>query len=179
MQPYGWREGQVWGEGANKHHNVTHEEMGYFLIRAQGSVWLTGVAEYCIEQTFGKTTKLGYTQYGPNELNILATHNGETRVFRMVYPENLTPYFEPKFFGEDMMACKQSELDVEQAEIVSEAKGLDPYMSKKIFGEMLGYKKTAGRKKATRKRSTRRKHTLVKRRNVRVNRLRTLKTKFF
>jgi hypothetical protein len=73
-----------------------------------------------------------------------------------------------------MLQCVKSEAEIETAMEVGHEKGMDPHMWKFQMQKFLGgkRKKTVRGKK---RRSTRRKHTLVKRRNVRVNRFRTLK----
>jgi hypothetical protein len=181
--PYGWREGQVW-DNANAWGDklsVSKEVMSEFLEKYKDyngyeRVIPTDLGMECIKKTFKfveDDPRFLISRRGPNDYNIHQTHNGEERLFSLeLYADSGS--FKPKFFGEDMMRCKQSDTDVSRALIVAKQKGLDPYMSSSVFGKMLGYK--AGRKKTPKRRSTRRrKHTLVKRRNVRVNRFRTLK----
>ena len=76
-----------------------------------------------------------------------------------------------------MLKCLETEETMDAAMEVGQAKGLDPYMTEKEIGRFIGgpdYKPYRQREGG---RSTRRrKHTLIKRRRVRVNRFRTLKT---
>jgi len=144
----------------------------YKDYKGDESVMPTDLGMECIKKTFSfvyEDPRFLVSRRGPNVYNIHQTHNEEERLFSLeLYADS--GIFKPKFFGEDMMRCKQSGTDVSRALIVAKEKGLDPYMSRDVLGKMLEYK--AGRKKRS---TRRRKHTLVKRRNVRVNRFRTLK----
>jgi hypothetical protein len=117
QQVYGWREDQEWntmdgGWGQEKLY-VTNEQMDKFMVHGGGLVWLAGNGEECVERVLGK---VGFSQHGPHELRIHITNGDETRTFRMVYyetpSEHFQSYFEPAFFGKDMLAVIDS-CDVE------------------------------------------------------------------
>jgi hypothetical protein len=181
--PYGWREGQDWsGPDYQNRLKVSKESMETFLERytdadRHGRVMLTPLGYTCVRRLFGEDFRI--SRRGPNDYNIHQTHNGETHIFTLqLFSDDGS--FEPKFFGEDMVKCLETEETMDVAMEVGEAKGLDPYMMEKHMGEFLGgpsykpYRQREGGKKTRRgrkRRSTRRKHTLIKRRNVRMHRL--------
>lgn len=199
MEPYGWREGQEWSNSAwGDHLDVSKEVMSNFLEKYNDGryerVRPTELGYRCIIRIFGfaeeDDERFQISRRGPNDYNIHQTHNGQTRIFTLNLTSDLvgpgvntigSGWFSPAFFGRDMMKCLETEETMDVAMEVGEAKGLDPYMMEKKMGEFLGgpgYKPHRQREGGRKRRSTRRKKTLVKRRKVRVNRFRTLKTKF-
>jgi hypothetical protein len=123
---YGWREEQGWdtmdGGWGQPKLEVTNEQIEKFLYRTTGywaggeRVWLRANGEECIERVLGKGDHIGFSQHGPNEMRIFITNGNETRMFRMVYYKetdtHFKSYFEPAFFGKDMLAVIDS-CDVE------------------------------------------------------------------
>jgi hypothetical protein len=181
-KPYGWRRNQSWESGYLQNWDnslkVSKGIMEKFLEKFSDEdgekVRLTDLGLTCARLIFGanKDKPLLMSNRGPNDYSIHQTHNGKTRLFTLQLFSD-SGMFEPRFFGEDMLKCAEGEKDMQNARALGDIQGLDPLMVKSVFGKFLQYQTpTGGRKK---RRSTRRKHTLVKRRNVRVNRFRTLK----
>jgi hypothetical protein len=172
--------------------SVDREVMDQFVYRSRdGWLIMTDLGFACVREFYGfdENYQLQGVMYrDPTNQNRLMFQKGPSEpvflIYTPTYPSSVNPWFEPKSFGEAMVRCLKGEEEMDVA-MELEEKGLDKYMLEEKLGKFLRgpkYKpyrqQEAGRAKTRRnrkRRSTRRKHTLVKRRNVRVNRFRTLK----
>ena len=119
QQVYGWREEQEWETSAwgQPKLEVTKEQMEKIAYKLNNyyaggeRTWLRGNGEECLDKVIGQG-KYKTSQYGPNEIRVFVKKGKQERMFRMVLDSTVGSYFEPKYFGEDMMKTIDS-CDVE------------------------------------------------------------------
>ena len=120
QQVYGWRKNQTWeidGGWGQPKLEVTKEQMEKIAYKLNNyyaggeRTWLRGNGEECLDKVIGQG-KYKTSQYGPNEIRVFVKKGKQERMFRMVLDSTVGSYFEPKYFGEDMMKTIDS-CDVE------------------------------------------------------------------